>query len=468
MALLFNRVKVLTSTSGTGAVTLGSPAASAQSWANGGASNGDAIYYLIEDGATAWEIGVGTYSSAGPSISRDTVLASSLGGAKIPLSGSSYVSSAMPKEALDLQALGLSADGEALVTAADYAAMRSLLDLVPGVDVQEYSAQLDALAALVGSAGKLIQFTGPGAFGLIDTPTGDVVGPATNTANYVPQWDGANSKTLKDGIAIGAASATDLIDRATGDVRYQAASANLTTYAAIAPSSDAQAFLGADDYADMRTQLGLVIGTNVQAYDAGLASLASAATTDTFYYLSAADTWSPVTVGAGINFVAGTLSAAGSTSYAVVQEQKASGGASNNLSVSGWRNRDSSLVEVYDPDGIVSVSGGQFTLGAGTYRITAYGPISLASPGATTVRSRIYNATDAAAAGQEGPNTTAINAATDAVATAVQTTVDTFFTIAGTKAFNFQTYPSASCNCGIALSNGGVEIYSTIIITKLA
>lgn len=36
------------------------------------------------------------------------------------------------------------------------------------------------------------------------TPSGagDVIGPATNTADYLPQWNGANSKVLKDGVAI--------------------------------------------------------------------------------------------------------------------------------------------------------------------------------------------------------------------------------------------------------------------------
>ena len=40
--------------------------------------------------------------------------------------------------------------------------------------------------------------------------SGDVVGPATNTDNYVPQWSGADSKTLKDGRGIGIAD-TNLI-----------------------------------------------------------------------------------------------------------------------------------------------------------------------------------------------------------------------------------------------------------------
>ena len=33
--------------------------------------------------------------------------------------------------------------------------------------------------------------------------TGDVIGPATNTDNKVPQWNGADNKTLKDGLTVG-------------------------------------------------------------------------------------------------------------------------------------------------------------------------------------------------------------------------------------------------------------------------
>lgn len=51
---------------------------------------------------------------------------------------------------------------------------------------------------------------------------GDVLGPLTNTDNYIPQWNGANSKTLKDGLAVpagGLAGLTDLsgkVDKVTG------------------------------------------------------------------------------------------------------------------------------------------------------------------------------------------------------------------------------------------------------------
>jgi hypothetical protein len=36
-----------------------------------------------------------------------------------------------------------------------------------------------------------------------EDPNEYVLAPSANTANYVPQWDGANSKKLKDGLAVG-------------------------------------------------------------------------------------------------------------------------------------------------------------------------------------------------------------------------------------------------------------------------
>ncbi len=50
--------------------------------------------------------------------------------------------------------------------------------------------------------------------------TGDVIAPATNTDNYVPQWSGANSKTLKDGLAVATAATANAIAQrnASGEV----------------------------------------------------------------------------------------------------------------------------------------------------------------------------------------------------------------------------------------------------------
>jgi hypothetical protein len=80
MALVINdRVKETTTTTGTGTVTLGGAASGYQSFAVIG--NGNTTYYTIADQTGSnWEVGIGTYTSSGTTLSRDTVLASSNSG----------------------------------------------------------------------------------------------------------------------------------------------------------------------------------------------------------------------------------------------------------------------------------------------------------------------------------------------------------------------------------------------------
>jgi hypothetical protein len=83
MALVLkDRVKETSTTAGTGTLTLAGAVSGFQSFAAVG--NGNTTYYAIADSITGdWEVGVGTYTSSGTTLSRTTVLSSSNGGSLV-------------------------------------------------------------------------------------------------------------------------------------------------------------------------------------------------------------------------------------------------------------------------------------------------------------------------------------------------------------------------------------------------
>ena len=89
MALvLADRVQETTSTTGTGTLTLAGAVSGFQSF--GAIGNGNTTYYTIVSG-TDWEVGLGTYTAAGTTLSRDTILSSSSGGTAISVAAGASV-----------------------------------------------------------------------------------------------------------------------------------------------------------------------------------------------------------------------------------------------------------------------------------------------------------------------------------------------------------------------------------------
>jgi len=83
--VLADRVRETTTTTGTGTVTLAGAVLGFQTFSAIG--NGNTTYYTIAgQGTSEWEVGIGTYTSSGTTLSRTTVLASSNSGSLVNFS----------------------------------------------------------------------------------------------------------------------------------------------------------------------------------------------------------------------------------------------------------------------------------------------------------------------------------------------------------------------------------------------
>ncbi len=177
MALvLADRVRDTTTTTGTGTVTLSGTAPTGyQNFSVIG--NGNTCYYTI-NGGSEWEVGIGTYSSTGPTLARTTVLSSSNSGSLVNFSaGTKDVFVTYPAEKSVYQ----DADGDVGIGTNDpaYRLDVASADTTAGLG---YAFRIRANAT---AGGGTIQFTDSGAtaqWGFLAVTAAAVTIDATNSS----------------------------------------------------------------------------------------------------------------------------------------------------------------------------------------------------------------------------------------------------------------------------------------------
>lgn len=165
-----------------------------------------------------------------------------------------------------IAALATTSFGRGLLTESSGSTLKTSLSLVSGVDFLPPPSGTPTGTKFVRDDNTLVEIPGGG-----DALTSGHLGQFAVTtsaqlAGVLSDEAGSSGGFVRTGYL-----GTAAVEAASS---FQAADADLTTYANITPSANVQSLLGAADYSAMRTQLSLVPGTNVQTYDADLTTYA--------------------------------------------------------------------------------------------------------------------------------------------------------------------------------------------------
>lgn len=308
MTKLVNRAKMTTATTGTGTITLGSAVDGYQSFASAGVVNSDVVRYAIEDDLGAWELGTGTYTSTGTTLSR-TLLESSTG-SLLNLTGNAVVYVIAAAE--DVQqppAEGAFVDGD-----------KTKLDgIEAGADVTD-TANVTAAGALMDSE-------------------------VTNLA-AVKAFDPADYATAAQGaLADSATQPGDNISTLTNDSGFTTNTGTVTSVAATVPAG----FTVSGSPVTTSGTIAVSYDTGYQGFTTAEAALVASAT-------QPGDNVSTLTNDAGYTTNTGTVTSVAAT-------------AGTGISITGSPITSSGTLTITNtaPDQTVSLTGGGATSISGTY-----------------------------------------------------------------------------------------------------
>lgn len=189
---LFNLARMTTATTGTGTLTLGSAVSGYLSFSGAGVSNGDVVSYGIIDGSNS-EVGTGTYTSSGTTLSR-TVIASTNSGSAISLSGSAEVfitalaNNILPAQTTAVQMILNSMANARAAGVAHYGGM----SFADSFGATTYVDTAGATALDTGTAG-LLKPTNAG--GAISGGTGTNIGDLTGNGGLAAAFDGNTNQS---------------------------------------------------------------------------------------------------------------------------------------------------------------------------------------------------------------------------------------------------------------------------------
>jgi len=179
MALVVkDRVKETTTTTGTGTITLLGAVSGYQAFSVIGNTN-TTYYAIVDSAAGTWEVGIGTYSTTGPTLSRDTILESSSGGTAISFAaGTKDVFCTYPAER------SMYVDGTTITPAT--------AATLPVVSGGTGASTLAANNVLLGNGTSALQVVAPGTSGNVLTSNGTTWTSATAGASLLGDTDSAS------------------------------------------------------------------------------------------------------------------------------------------------------------------------------------------------------------------------------------------------------------------------------------